>query len=136
MPEYVFRCKDHPRHRAFPVARPMSRASETGPPCPECGGPVIRRYQVSKMIVRPDGWNLRPGEYRANGMGYDLFDYEMERGQLSDDATSVHGERLGAYNDRVSAEWEDAHLRLPDNFLGDDAEYELHQFARARGLEE
>lgn len=75
MPYYVHACEEH---GPVEVHRPML---EAGWPidCPTCGGPMRRVYFQIATIVRPGGWQLRPGD-----KGYWDFDRQRELGELRD----------------------------------------------------
>jgi hypothetical protein len=87
MPVYQFTC---PYHGLREVSRPMAEAGEPahcdhvdyaddGPAIDYCGEPMKRIYTGSGIIMRPDGWSLRPGD-----KGYWNFNRQQELHQLRD----------------------------------------------------
>jgi putative FmdB family regulatory protein len=57
MPVYLFRCPCGQEHE---IRRPMEQAGEPAS-CP-CGQPMKRVFTRLPIMVRPEGWNLRPDE--------------------------------------------------------------------------
>lgn len=149
MPEYEYSCPAHGRQL---VAKPMAAAGweEWCPAClsdacrqlqatPElvrCSphGPMRRIYATPSVISRPRGYNLRPGEYAGNGLGYSFFDYEMERGELKDDATGAYTPESRAKREAAIAATDVYVPRSPaeiDADIPERAHQELHEWARA-----
>lgn len=75
MPAYDFHCTTH---GTTTVVRPMA---EAGAPhhCPTCGARARRLYPPVPCIMRPSGYNRRPGE-----PGYSDFRRELELGEIKE----------------------------------------------------
>lgn len=127
---YEYRC---PTHGVTTRVKPVADAARVET-CTHCGATLRRVYATQRVIIRPRGYNLRPGEYAGNGLGYSFFDYELERGELRDDAT-------GAYTPETRAKREaeinatDVYQPRPmseiDRDIPERAHQELHEWARA-----
>lgn len=148
MPTYTFECKVHGRRD---VKRPMDEAGDPAY-CPQCVrewvrlgpgeeledfafayGPMRRIYNPQRIIVRPRGYNLKPGEYAGNGLGYSFFDYELERGELRDDASGAYSPESRAKREAEIAA-SDVYVPRPmaeiDREIPHQAHQELHEWAR------
>lgn len=145
MPLYTFECGQHGRRD---VLRPMAEAGkpvycqaeiavDEDDPCVSwlCGLPMRRVYNAQRIIVRPRGYSLKPGERTSSGgLAYDDFGYELERGDLRDDAS-------GAYTPESRAKREaeitatDVYVPRPmaeiDRDIPERGHQELHEWARA-----
>lgn len=77
MTPYEFRCATHGR---FVVLAPMQDGPGRTRPCPHCGQEAQRVYTLTKQIMRPSGFRLRPGD-----KGFDDFRREYELGEIRDD---------------------------------------------------
>jgi len=86
MPTYVFRCPEHgPAEVYIPVALYDDLKDHVA--CDVCLTPMIRVFTPQNFIMRPSGWNLRPG-----ADGYSFFDRERELGELREvGETDLHG---------------------------------------------
>lgn len=130
MTTYAFRC---PAHGEVVLRFPMGEAGDTRP-CPHCGATARRVWSVSRQIIRPRGYNLRPGEYAGPGLGYSFFDYELERGELRDDATGAYTPESRAKREAEIAAT-DVYVPRPmeeiDRDIPHKAHQELHEWARA-----
>lgn len=130
--KYDFTCRSH---GPFQVAAPMRDGPGEHCPCPACGRPGRRDWQVSRAIVRPPGWNLRPGERRRDvpGLSYSNFSHELARGYLTDDATSVYTPESRARREaELAAEDERPRTMAEiDRDIPERAHRELHEWGRA-----
>ena len=133
MPRYEYECKAHGR---VEVTKPAELAGREEY-CARClrpgptghYRPMRRIFSTQPAIIRPGGYNRRPGD-----PGFDDFSYELECGELKDDATSVHAD-AEKHDREVAERWERERFRLPDNWLDPDTEQELHEIARAADLD-
>lgn len=153
MPTYTFAC---PVHGRMDITRPANHAGwDQG--CPRCYEEVfdptrpleernallqrspflMRRIynQQRRAIVRPRGYNLRPGERDPTvpGLAYSNFAHELARGELTEDATPVYTPESRA---RREAELAAEDERPPamaaiDRDIPERAHQELHEWARA-----
>lgn len=150
MPTYTFRCELH----GDSDVRRDHRFASSPQYCYECRhaiGLVIgenvamtkeqlestrmrRIYNPQRIIVRPLGYDLRPGERLRNGLGYDDFARELALGDLTEDST-------GAYTPETRAKRE-AELAAADTYrprpqaeidrdIPERAHQELHEWSRA-----
>jgi hypothetical protein len=147
MATYTYRC---PVHGQMEIRKPMAEAG-TQEWCPQCLGrrrgllaaiwegendPMRRVYdQQRRAIVRPRGYNLRPGERDPTvpGLSYSNFAHELARGELTEDATPVYTPEGRA---RREAELAAEDERPPamaeiDRGIPERAHQELHEWARA-----
>lgn len=142
MPTYSYRC---PKHGEQEVIKPMA---EAGLPCycqmkvfhvgdlstHYCNEEMRRIYNPQRVIIRPRGWSLRPGEYAGNGLGYSTFDYELERGELTEDPTPVYTPEARAKREEALAVASESRQRTMaeiDSDIPEHAHQELHEWARA-----
>lgn len=107
MPTYVYSCPVHGRTEVDKHMRDAGR-DECCRACmeaafdrrrsPEEQAPFVARipwkmrriYTPQRTIIRPSGHRLQPGERTSTpGLAFDDFRYEMERGELREDATPV-----------------------------------------------
>ena len=58
MPLYEYIC---PAHGATDIHKPMAEAGEPAA-CPECGVTMRRVFGPSRVIMRPWGYSLKPGD--------------------------------------------------------------------------
>lgn len=129
---YGFRCATHGESTVW---LPMGTAGDERP-CPTCGGPARRIFnQQRRAIIRPRGYNLRPGERDPTvpGLSYSNFAHELARGELTEDATPVYTPESRA---RREAELAAEDERPPamdaiDRDIPERAHQELHEWARA-----
>lgn len=135
---YTYRC---PVHGERDVEKPVAEAGRQEW-CTDCfldgriDGPMARVYnQQRKSIIRPRGWNLRPGERDPTvpGLSYSNFAHELARGELTEDAAPVYTPESRA---RREAELAAADERPPamaeiDRGIPERAHRELHEWARA-----
>lgn len=129
---YVFDCPACGRHDQL---HPAGTAGDARP-CAKCGGEARRVWQVTRVIVRPRGYNLRPGEHHRSipGLHYDSFEYELERGELTEDATGAYTPESRARR-QAQLEAEDVPRRRSmaeiDADITPDQHQELHEWGRA-----
>lgn len=93
-----------------------------------------RIYNPQRIIIRPLGYNLKPGEVRRDGLAYDDFARELSLGDLTEDST-------GAYTPETRAKREaelaaaDVYRPRPmaeiDRDIPERAHQELHEWGRA-----
>lgn len=131
MPAYTYRC---PECRAVQdVIKPMAAASD--PAYCGCGARLKRVYNAQRIIIRPRGYNLRPGERASSGgLAYDDFGYELERGDLRDDATGAYTPETRAKREAEINATDVAPERTMaeiDRDIPERAHVELHEWARA-----
>ena len=129
MPYYDFRC---PQHGVF-EQRLSSDGCLDASLCSICGDYSRRVYSAQRIIVRPRGYNLRPGEYAGNGLGYSHFDYELERGDLREDASGAYTPESRAKREAEIAAT-DVYQPRPmaeiDRDIAPQMHQELHEWAR------
>lgn len=152
MPTYTYRC---PKHGERDVVKSMADAGtpeycwpclreevESGKHDPFVDFPMevieskrMRRiYNPQRVIIRPRGYSLRPGEYAGNGLGYSTFDYELERGELTEDPTPVYTPEARAKREEALAVASESRRRTMaeiDSDIPEHAHQELHEWARA-----
>lgn len=134
MPTYLYRCPTI--HGFFDVTKPMVEAGRAEV-CPDCrdqwerwGGDVypyqgplaIRVYTPQRLIMRPSGYRLKPGD-----KGFDDFRREMELGEIRDDPSPV---RLSP---EEIARFDDAPIDIPPDPERDRA---LHQLVAQHWTED
>jgi hypothetical protein len=135
---YTYRC---PVHGEIDVAKPAAEAGRDEW-CTDCfldghlGGPMRRVYdQQRRAIVRPRGYNLRPGERDPTvpGLSYSNFAHELARGELTEDAAPVYTPESRARREaEIAAEDERPPSRADlDRGIPEAAHQELHEWARA-----
>jgi predicted nucleic acid-binding Zn ribbon protein len=83
MPSYVYECREH---GTFEVEKPMALSGETEW-CRHCDWPMRRIYTPQGFIMRPSGYNRRPGD-----PNYADFRRELELGEIREPGdTDLHG---------------------------------------------
>lgn len=133
MTPYEFACPACGRHEQ---RHPMGTAGDRRP-CAKCGGEARRVWQVSRVIVRPRGWSLRPGETHKSlgGLAYDDFDYELERAELTDDSRGAYASPDSRERRQRELETEDAAtgrtMAQIDADITPQQHQELHEWGRA-----
>jgi putative FmdB family regulatory protein len=118
MQTYNFTCDRCQQPRE--VRRPMG-AAHLPAYCPACDAPMRRRYSAPQIVMRPGGWNLKPGDkgWEPN------WERARELGELKDDATPVarYGPAMDAIED--------------DRFPADpERDRKLHQLVRQHWTED
>jgi hypothetical protein len=93
VPAYDYAC---PVHGRVEVRKPAdeARAPEYCADCVLDGllaeRPMRRIYTPQRIIIRPSGHALKPGERTSTpGLAFDDFRYELERGELREDPTPL-----------------------------------------------
>lgn len=77
---YVYRCRAHGR---VEVVKPMAESGR-GEACPSCAAAMVKDFTAHGIIMRPTGYNLRPGD-----KDYANFARPWELGEVREpDATS------------------------------------------------
>lgn len=81
MATYLYRCPDHGQ---VEIEKPMSQAAwDEDCFVGGCTRQLKRVYTGASVIMRPQGWNLRPGDH-----GYWDFNREQELGQIRQGITA------------------------------------------------
>lgn len=113
MPTYVYRC---PAHGTEEVVKRLADHGRVEP-CSACGRPMDKVFSALGFIMRPSGYQLKPGD-----KGYANFDRARELGEVRDPDA---GSRLSA-GATVSSR-----LRHEPRRYDDDKMKAFHDAARA-----
>lgn len=145
MTTYTYRCRECQQIHEVEKHSDYASASEF---CPVCEGinaeppgyyghpPMQRIYDHQRRaIVRPRGFNLRPGERDPTvpGLSYSNFAHELARGELTEDATAVYTPESRARREAALAAEDEGPRSLAaiDRDIPERAHQELHEWARA-----